>query len=171
MLFRSFATILQNVAAERESNRRRQRQLILDAARRQRNEERFEQEQAQLRADPDWAVFRGLRLMAVQWRPDRGELLMRGRGMPYIDLRRGLLAIRDASGPASCRDRAEVLWTRWQAHSAEVTAPARAAVRVVFDALLDEVAPPNGGFTPPPLSAILPTTSPPDNSRSPPLRN
>lgn len=135
---RYFVGILRNVSADGDQRRHRDHQAARDRARRKADARSFEAEQEQLRDDPEYAISRGLRLIAVQWSPAKNELLMGGRGMGYIDLRRGLIDLRNRNGDTAGRDGAELAWRRWLIDSGAGDGM-RYAIRRVWDQLIAQL--------------------------------
>ena len=166
---RYFVGILRNVVVEREGRRQEERRRARDRARRREEERRFSAEQEELRAHPERALYRGLTLIALQWQPAKGQLLMGGRGIGYCDLRQGLADLATRDGPHAARDGAEVIWRRWATDRASPADSGQRAIRVVWDRLLAEtIATAEKDFTPTAMRRII--TPPPLTStpRSPP---
>ena len=166
---RYFVGILRNVVAEREESRQDQRQRARERARRRDENRRFTAEQEELRAQPELAIYRGLTLISLQWQPAKSELLMSGRGMGYVDLRRGLAGLRARDGAHAALDEAEVVWRQWTADKTSTTDACRCAIRSLWNRLLKELfEKPERDFTAVVASRIInppPLTS---NPRSPP---
>lgn len=167
---RYFVGILRNVVAEREDRRCEARQRARERARRKEHDRQFSSEQAALRAHPELAVCRGLRIIAAQWQPDKKALWMGGRGMGLIDLRHGLVALHERDGPSVARDAAEVLWRTWVGEQWRAADGERQrAIREIWDRLVNEhFEKPEKDFTPALAERIINPPPLQSNPRSPP---
>lgn len=164
---RYFAGILRRVAEDGRHTRARIRQQQEEARERQHAVEEFQREQQALDACPEARVERGFRLIAVQWNDKTGALLFEGRGMGYVDVRKGLSDLRNRHGVTAARDLAEVAYRRWLAESSTTDPMALHAVRRIYDQLTTQELAENKGFPLPPARRILVAQSPPHTPRSP----
>lgn len=133
---RYFAAILQSVARERRGQRERDRRerLRRHQARQDAATARAAHEHA--RTHPEDALVAALRLVAMQYRPDRDRLLYDGAGLGRRRLRETLLTLRDEPAGIAL-DRVEVGWRKWLATGPD--AQAIPHVRRVLDSLFAEI--------------------------------
>lgn len=166
---RYFAGILRTVAAEAENRRQEERQRARRAARRREEERQINAEREALHAHPERAIHQGLRLIAMQWQPSKGELLMGGRGKGYVDLRRGLTDLCTRDGPHAARDGAEVVWSQWIADKKGPDEAGRRTIRRLWERLSAEtIATTKRDFTVMAARCIIKGPPLPSNPRSPP---
>lgn len=153
-----FAGILRNVREEKRPERARKRKEAKRQSeqRRKRREERSreEREKTLLRDQPEVVLAEGLDMIDTQWLPDQRTLFARGHGYGERRLREALLSMQSQNA-YTVADRAQAIWTAWEANSTGCE-DRLCAVRQVFE---DVVAEYRAGSPPGPQLSQLATAS------------
>jgi len=143
---RYFAGILRNVFDTKQPEREVERRKLKEKHRRREEDRLFQQEQRYLEEFPDAATIKALKMAAATYQPRTKTLLMGGVGMPRVILRRAVAAIvqRDRT---QATDALESLWNQWAMKSTNTDNGQIAAVRRLWDTILNEAKKDKVGFT------------------------
>lgn len=143
---RYFVAIARRIAEEAQARRRLASQRQLECARQEHEQKIRDLRDRTLDEYPEARVTRGLDLIAAQWLPPWEKLYNNGYGIGTRAVLKGLKAIQELVGPDGILDKATVIWQRWVHRRPHGTDRVTAAVKKVWDRLLNVDLPKETGF-------------------------